>query len=132
MTTPNGSDVACSAAPSHDQANADWPWRALHGEKWSDDIAASNPASSARCTAASSAPGWICSWEAWKPKSAITGFYPVRIAGNALLAFPGEQIAQHREPRVHLGEARGQGREAEPDAVRLAEVRDHAVLPQPG
>ena len=25
VTTPKGSRVACSAAPSHDQANPDWP-----------------------------------------------------------------------------------------------------------
>jgi hypothetical protein len=34
-------------------------------------MAASNPAASARCTAASSARGWTCSWDAWNPKSAI-------------------------------------------------------------
>src|SRR5918995_3015102 len=54
---PNGSALACRAAPSHDQANPAWPCRSLHGEEWSEDIAASKPASSARCTAASSSLG---------------------------------------------------------------------------
>ena len=40
-----------SAAPRKDQAKPDSPWRSLHGEKWSDDIAAAKPASSAWRTA---------------------------------------------------------------------------------
>ena len=31
FTTPNDRFVACSAAPSHDHANAEWPCRSLHG-----------------------------------------------------------------------------------------------------
>jgi hypothetical protein len=73
---PNGSDVACSAAPSHDQAKALWPCRALHGEKWSDDIAASNPAASARWQAARSALGWTCSCEQCNPNTDMRGHYP--------------------------------------------------------
>ena len=65
--------MACSAAPSHDQANAECPCRALHGEKWSDDIAASNPAASACWTAASSALGWTCSWEQCNPNTGMPG-----------------------------------------------------------
>ncbi len=52
LTTPNGSEVVASAAPSHDHANPLWPCRSLHGAKWSEHMAASNPTSSARCTAA--------------------------------------------------------------------------------
>ena len=73
---PNGSDLACSAAPSHDQAKALWPCRALHGEKWSDDIAASNPAASARWQAARSALGWTCSCEQCNPNTDMRGHYP--------------------------------------------------------
>ena len=50
----NGSAVACSAAPSQDQAKPDSPWRLLQGEKWSEDMAASKPTCSARWTSASS------------------------------------------------------------------------------
>src|SRR3954447_26538735 len=71
LTTPNGSPVACSAAPSHDQANADWPWRVLHGEKWSEHMARVKPACSAEIIASSRADGWICSWEAWIPYSVM-------------------------------------------------------------
>nr|BFE72206.1 hypothetical protein GCM10020092_055070 [Actinoplanes digitatis] len=63
--------MACSAAPSQDQANADCPCRALHGEKWSEHIAASKPARSAATTAARSSAGGICSCEAWIPYCVI-------------------------------------------------------------
>ena len=36
---PHGSAVACIAAPRNDHAKPDSPWRSLHGEKWSEDIA---------------------------------------------------------------------------------------------
>jgi hypothetical protein len=48
LTTPNGSDVVASAAPSHDQAKPDSPCRVLQGVKWSDDMPAWKPAASAR------------------------------------------------------------------------------------
>ncbi|CPU60852.1 Uncharacterised protein [Mycobacteroides abscessus] len=67
MTTPNGSAVVASAAPSHDHANPDSPWRSLQGARWSEHMAASKPTCSARRAAASRGPGGICSWEAWKP-----------------------------------------------------------------
>ncbi len=33
VTTPKGSWVACSAAPSQDHAKPEWPWHSLQGEK---------------------------------------------------------------------------------------------------
>ena len=64
FTTPKDSAVASSAAPSHDHAKPDSPCRALQGEKWSEDMAASKPAASARFTSSSSALGPICSCDA--------------------------------------------------------------------
>ena len=72
LTTPKGSDVVANAAPSHDHAKPLWPWRSLHGAKWSEHIAASNPTCSARRTASRSSAGWACSCEAWKPTT-VTG-----------------------------------------------------------
>src|SRR3954471_10414399 len=69
--TPKGSEVPSKAAPSHDQANPDWPWRSLHGWKWSDDIAQSKPASSACLVQRSRSEGANCSCETWYPKRAI-------------------------------------------------------------
>src|SRR3954451_911482 len=69
--TPKGSEVPSKAAPSHDQANPDWPWCSLHGWKWSDDIAQSKPASSARLVQRSRSEGANCSCETWYPKRAI-------------------------------------------------------------
>ena len=65
FTTPNGTVVACMAAPSHDQANPDSPWSRLHGVRWSEDDTAPKPAASARAASASSADGRCCSCEAW-------------------------------------------------------------------
>ncbi len=53
------------AAPSQDQAKPECPWARLQGAKWSEHIAAWNPACSASRTSASSALGGSCSWEAW-------------------------------------------------------------------
>src|SRR3954465_5889685 len=69
--TPKGSEGPSQAAQSHDQANPDWPWRSLHGWKWSDDIAQSKPASSARLVQRSRSEGANCSCETWYPKRAI-------------------------------------------------------------
>jgi len=74
---PNGSRVACMAAPSQDHANPDCPCRSLHGEKWSEDIAARKPASSARTTASSSFAGWTCSCELWIPYTVMRATYPL-------------------------------------------------------
>ena len=47
------------------QAKPLWPWRLLQGAKWSEHIAASNPAASAATTQSSSSLGASCSCEAW-------------------------------------------------------------------
>ncbi|WP_200896246.1 hypothetical protein, partial [Methanosarcina mazei] len=50
FTTPNSSQVACMAAPSHDHAKPVPPCSAcllLQGLKWSEDKAPVNPAFSA-------------------------------------------------------------------------------------
>ena len=78
VTTPNGREVACIAAPSHDQAWPEWPCRSLQGARWSEHIAAWNPAASAACTAASSPDGGICSCEAWNPTIGTPAPYPDR------------------------------------------------------
>ena len=67
FTAPNGSDVVASAAPRNDQPNPDCPWRSLHGEKWSDDIAAPKPAASASRACARRRLGGICSCEQCRP-----------------------------------------------------------------
>src|SRR5918992_4001559 len=69
--------VACIAAPSHAHAKPDSPWRSLHGEKWSDDHARSNPAASVSRMAVSSALGAICSCDAWMPTAAMRLGLPV-------------------------------------------------------
>ncbi len=71
LTTPNGMPVACNAEPSQDQAKPDSPCRALHGEKWSEHMAASKPARSACITASNRARGPICSCEAWNPNDVM-------------------------------------------------------------
>jgi hypothetical protein len=67
VTTPNGTDVACIAAPSHDQAYPECPCLSLQGARWSEHVAAVKPAASAACTAARSRDGGSCSWDAWNP-----------------------------------------------------------------
>ena len=64
VTTPNGSVVRCMAAPSHDQAKPDWPWRALVGDRRSEVDAVWKPASSARRISRSNRCGGCCSSEA--------------------------------------------------------------------
>ena len=96
MTTPNGIAVACIAAPSHDHAKPDSPWRSLHGEKWSDDHARSKPAASASRIAASSALGAICSCEAWMP---IEGTPPLRTPAARRLARRPPRGAARAPPR---------------------------------
>jgi hypothetical protein len=65
LTTPKPRLVAWSAAPSQDQAKPLLPCRPLQGAKWSEHIAAWNPAASAATTHRNSALGESCSWEAW-------------------------------------------------------------------
>jgi hypothetical protein len=64
LTQPKARLVACMAAPSHDHAKPLWPWAVLHGAKWSEHIAAWNPASSASWTQDSNLLGGSCSWDA--------------------------------------------------------------------
>ena len=71
-----GRSVA-SAAPSHDQAKPDSPWRALHGEKWSEDIPPSRPAASA-ARARQQRAGAICSCEWCSPRTGTSGRPPGR------------------------------------------------------
>jgi phosphomannomutase len=92
LTTPNGSCVVASAAPRNDQAKPDSPWRSLQGEKWSEDIAAWNPAASAWRTAASSSPGGICSWEQCMPIRGIRAVLPNRAGGLPCPAVVDESI----------------------------------------
>jgi hypothetical protein len=40
VTTPIGNEVAASAAPNHVQACPEWPWRSLHGARWSEHMPA--------------------------------------------------------------------------------------------
>src|SRR3954468_15103764 len=54
--------VVTSAAPSHDQAKAECPWRRLHGEKWPEHIATSVPACSTPSDIVQHSPREICSW----------------------------------------------------------------------
>ena len=65
VTTPNGTEVACIAAPSHDQAWPEWPCRSLQGARGvrgGDPLEAGGLAAIA---ASSSADGDDCSCEAW-------------------------------------------------------------------
>src|SRR5918997_4363192 len=97
-------DVACIAAPSHDHAKPDSPWRSLHGEKWSDDQARSKPAASASRMACSSALGAICSCEAWMPTTAMRAglpvgsrFMPAYVIANVTKAWDQDKLVEYRE-----------------------------------
>jgi uncharacterized protein (DUF1330 family) len=91
-------------------ANPDSPWRALQGEKWSDDQARSNPAASAARIAASSRPGAICSCEAWMPIAVIRSGLPV-----AFRRMPAYVIASMSE--AHNQEALAEYRRRNTDVV---------------
>ncbi len=43
LTVPKVRSVVARAAPSQDHANPDWPWRSLHGAKWSEHMAGVEP-----------------------------------------------------------------------------------------
>src|SRR4051794_1784103 len=73
---PNGSVVACRAAPSHDHAKPDWPCANPQGLKWSDDMAQEKPAASAERTSRISSEGENCSCDAWNPILGMFDLWP--------------------------------------------------------
>ena len=59
---PTSSDVSWASAPSTDHTNGLWPWRSIHGWKWSLIIRKSKPACSASLACAMRSFG-LCSSE---------------------------------------------------------------------
>src|SRR5918994_1579126 len=78
--------VACAIAPITPQTNGEFPWLSVHGWKWSEIIANSNPMLSAFRAFSTSALGECSSEERAYPNSVMFWLLPRQVAGETASA----------------------------------------------
>ena len=78
--------VVAAMPPITDHTKGDWPWRSIHGWKWSETHTDRKPAASARWARATSVRASCSSldkaYASWGPEAAMTAAYPRPRDGN--------------------------------------------------